>query len=494
MHEAILCLDIGTTTIKAVLIDLAGREVSVAEQALQLLTPRPGWAELDPEAIWQAVVRVTRAVQSAQAPEGRILAVALSSQGGSLVPTTDDGTPTYNAITWLDRRAEAIVAGWQGDGTSQWVRRISGWSPVAGLPLPSICWLRQALPDRFAATQRFLPVNDFVAHRLTGEFGTDLSMAGELLLADIRTGTWSVELCDLAGIEPRQLSPIVPSTAILGRVQAGASRLTGLPAGTPLVAGGQDHACEGLALGATAPGSLWLACGTAWVLNGAVDTPDVDEIPETMSLNPHVVPGRWIASQFLGALGAGMEWWVRHGWSGHRMAEPPDRQERYASFNAELRETEPGSAGLFFFPLDGSQLAAGETAAPGGFVGLRLDHTRADMGRALLESAAFEVRGALDHIRQAGLPLERLWLVGGATRNPLWPQIIADVTGVPLSLTRYSHGPALGAALLAGRGLGLWDESPSWVSAGRVEPDGTHADPYEEQFAAYRHLAGELYR
>jgi xylulokinase len=211
-----------------------------------------------------------------------------------------------------------------------------------------------------------------------------------------------------------------------------------------------------------------------------------------MSLNPHVVPGRWIASQFLGALGAGVEWWVRHGWSGHRVAEPLDRQERYASFTLELHGTEPGSAGLFFFPLDGSQLA-GDGVAHGGFVGLRLDHTRADMGRALLESAAFEVRGALDHLRQADLPLERLWMVGGATRNPLWPQIIADVTGVPLSLTRYSHGPALGAALLAGRGLGLWDEYPSWVSAGRVEPDGTHAVRYGQRFAAYQRLAGELY-
>lgn len=493
MREAILSLDIGTTTTKAVLIDLAGRELDVAEQPLRLHTPRPGWAELDPGAIWQAVLRVARTVQAGQASDTHIAAVALSTQGGSLIPAADDGTPAYNAITWLDRRAEAIVAGWQADGTRQRVRQISGWSPVAGLPLPSICWLRQERPDRFAATRRFLSINDYVAYRLTGEFGTDPSMAGEMLLASVRTGAWSRELCDLAGIESRQLSPIVSSAAVTGHIDPKAARLAGLPVGTPLVTGGQDHACEGLALGVTAPGGAWLACGTAWVLNGVVETPAVEDIPETMSLNPHVVPGRWIASQFLGALGAGVEWWLRQGWSGAGQGEPPDRQARYSAFNAALPETRPGSAGLLFFPLDGSQLAAAG-AAHGGFAGLRLDHTRADMSRAVLESAAYEVRGALEQVQRAGMELERMWMVGGATRNALWPQIVADVTGLPLSLTHYSHGPALGAALLAGRALGLWDESPAWVSAHFVEPDGRHAALYDERFAAYQHLAEELYR
>lgn len=493
MREAILSLDVGSTAVKGVLFGLAGHELAVAERAVRLHTPQPGWAELDPEEIWQAVVNVVRTIRTRQGAGEEILAVALTSQGGSLIPAREDGTPVCKAITWMDRRSEGIVADWHARGIDETVRQISGWRPVAGLPLPSICWFRQAQPALFAASRRFLSINDFVGLGLSGTFGTETSMAGEMLLAEIHTGQWSPVLCDLAGIEPGQLSPILPSGAVMGGVCPEAGRQTGLVAGTPVVIGGQDHACEALALGMTAGGSFLLACGSAWVLNGVTETGNVDELPVAMSLNFHVVPERWILSQFLGGLGAGLEWWLNQCWRGGGPQGQQAWQARYASFNTALQETLPGSAGLLFFPVSGGRQVAGSSPS-GGWYGLRLDHTRAELGRAILESAAFEVRWALEEIGQAGWPVEQIWMVGGATRSSLWPRIVADVTGMPLALTQYSHGPALGAALLAGKALSLFDEFPFWISAQQIEPNPAHAPVYEGQFGAYQRMSRELFR
>ena len=492
MTTAILSLDIGTSHSTAVLFDLAGRELAAAEQAHRLHTPQPGWVELAPDEIWGALIEAVKAVCLGQASGVDILAVALSTQGGSLIPMGADGRPTYNAITWLDRRSESVVARWRQDGLDQHIRQISGWEPQPGLPLPSICALRQSQPAIFSATRRFLSVNDYVVYRLTGRFVTNPSMAGEMLLTDIRTGQWERELCGLAGIEAGQLSPILPSEAVCGEIAPEVCRQTGLPKGTLLVNGGQDHSCEALALGMVLPGNYWLACGTAWVINGVTDSPRVDAVPAEMALNHHVVPQRWIASQFLGGLGAGMEWWLDQFWQSPPSEKQIPKSQRYASFNAALKQTQPGSSGLLFYPVSGRP---GSGAASGGYWGLRLDHTRADMGRAVMEGAAHEVRWAVDawRVRNFGLPVEKLWMVGGAARSPLWPQIVADVVGIPMTLAQYSHGPALGAALLAARGLGWLKEFPVWVTAQPVEPNLANAPLYEERHAAYRQMV-ERYR
>jgi xylulokinase len=479
--RAILSLDIGTTLTKAVIYNIEGQEIAVVERACTLQTPQPGWVELDPNELWTAVLDVIHSI-CGQLEGIHIQGVALSTQGGSLLPVDAAGNPTYNLITWLDRRSESLVANWQETGRADRIRAISGWGPQPGLPLPSICALRQTQPDIFTATHKFLSVNDFIVHRLTGEYATNPSMAGEMLLTNIKTGDWDQELCDLAGIQIDQLSSILPSEAIIGEIRPEICEQTGLPAGVPLINGGQDHSCEALALGITEPGNFLLACGTAWVINGAADSPEVTAIPPEMALNYHVIPKRYIASQFLGGLGAGMEWWLDQLWQNPISDQPIPRAERYASFNEALTQTEPGCTGLCFHAISGTPRT---DWAPGGYSGLRLNHTRADMGRAVLESAAFELRWALESIRSFGLPVEDLWLVGGATRNPLWSQILADVTDIPISLTQYSHGPALGVAMLAARSLGLLDDLPRWIMAQTVKPNPEHREIYTAAYASY---------
>ena len=494
MLDTILGIDVGTTSTKAVLFDLSGQQLLAVEQSYRLQTPQPGWVEQDPEEVWQALLAVLRAVVEQPGTGRRILALCLAAQCGSVIPAAADSTPIYPMITWMDGRTEALVRDWQAEGREPEERRISGWLLHSGLPLPTIAWLRHFRPDVFAAAGRYLGANDFLTYRLTGRFCTNPSSGAEMQLVDVSTGRWSQALCDMAGIRPEQLSPLEPSGAAIGTIRPDISHLTGLPADTLVVNGGHDQCCSALAMGMTAPGKVMLACGTAWVITAVVDSPDVAAVPAGMDLNFHVLPQRWTISQLLGGLGASLEWWLQ----AHSSSDNHGRAEIYAALNETLRQSEPGCHGLLFVPLTGAaQVPAG--LQHGGFIGLRLDHSRADMARAILEGAAFELRWALAQIKAAGLPVERLWLVGGATRSPVWPQILADASGVPFSVTHYAHWPALGAAILAGTGAGVFASAEAGQArlqqpAREVLPNAAVLSIYDKRFAAYQQAAGCLAR
>ena len=491
MTDTLLSLDVGTTAVKAVWFDLQGRELATAERTFPLHTPQAGWVEIDPDELWDAALGALAEI-GARMADRHLLAVALSTQGGSFTAQDAEGQPTCPILTWMDSRSAPIVAEWQASGAAATVRRIGGWTVDAGLPLPMLAWLRRERPQDFARSAHFLSVNDLLSARLTSIYATNPSMAGEMLLMDTATGEWSPELLALAGIQAERLSPILPSTAVVGNLLPEVCRATGLPAGTPLVNGGQDHSCEALAVGMVAPGQALLACGTAWVINGISARADVSGIPTSVNLNCHVLPGVWTISQFLGGLGGTIEWWVNHFWQ-NAAGAPLGRSQIFAAFEAALAETQPGSGGLFFLPLAGSRQLK-DAPAHGGFWGLRLDHTRADLSRAVLESAAFELAWSLDHLRAAGMAVDQLWMIGGAARNALLTQLVADACSAPVWLTQYSHGPALGAAMLAGMGLGLFDghEAARRVFTVRsrvVEPDPANTSVYGALSEQYRRLA-----
>ncbi|MCO6453321.1 MAG: hypothetical protein J5I90_21240 [Caldilineales bacterium] len=483
--NALLGLDIGTTSIKAVLYDLDGRELASASRGYPLLTPQPGWVEQDAGAVWEAVVKALTEITQ-RAGEHEILGLALAAQAGSIIPCDESGEPVYPMITFLDQRSREIVTAWQAEGQIEHFRELSGWRPFPGLPLPSIVWLSRHRPDIHAAAKRYLGPADFCIRRLTGNFATDLSAAAEMVLVDLRSGRWSAELCELAGIDAGGQSELGWAGRKVGEITTEVVRQTGLRPGTPVIAGGHDQCCACLGMGMLDPGGVMLSTGTAWVITAIAGSPDLAAIPDRMDMNFHVATERWTASQYLGGFGATVEWWLDQSFQSPDPDHSLDRSRLFRLFDAALAASTPGSRGLTFFPLDG----------PGGgmFAGLSLAHTRADMSRAILESTAFAVRAALDDLRAAGMPVDELWIAGGATKNPLWPQILADVSGVPIVLADYPSWAALGAAALAGWGVGAFPTLADAVAqlrppVRRLEPDRALAPAYVAAFERYRNLA-----
>ncbi|MDR3577656.1 MAG: FGGY family carbohydrate kinase [Anaerolineaceae bacterium] len=492
MKDAILGIDIGTSSTKAILFDLSGKQVTSASQSYPLLTPEPGWAEQDPEAVWQALLHVLRDIVN-QSNGCRILSMALAAQAGSIIPADLDGNPVYPMITWLDNRSQELMRQWYNDGTAATIRKLSGWQPFAGLPLPSIGWLRQQRPGVHASAKRFLGPADFLIHRLTGRFATDLSASSEMLLVDIKTGLWSEELCLIGGVNPDLQAEIGWAGRKVGEITREVSALTGLPSGTPVIAGGNDQPCAGLAMGMTAPGKVMLSTGTAWVLMSVVNADSTEAVPEWVNLYFHAAPERRIAGQLVGGFGATVDWWMKQTYQAAHAAEPTHPGRLYDYLNEAVASSPAGSRGLMFLSLSGPSQIMNATPG-GGFIGMELAHTQADMSRAILEGCAFEVRWALNELGTAGIPVEELWLAGGANRSPVWPQILADVGGKPLQVASYADWAALGGAVLAGWGIGAFATLEEGIThlqphLQRLEPNPALLDFYSERLAAYQNVS-----
>jgi xylulokinase len=339
--------------------------------------------------------------------------------------------------------------------------------------------------------KRFLGPADFLIRRLTGCFATDLSAASEMLLVDIKTGLWSEELCKIGGVNPAMQSEIGWAGRKVGEISVEAAHLTGLTEGTPVIAGGNDQPCAGLGMGMTAPGKVMLSTGTAWVIMSVVDTDTTAAVPEWVNLYFHAVPEQRLGGQLVGGFGATVDWWLRQ-----TFGEETDHKSLYEQLNEAVRSSPAGSQGLLFLSLSGpSQIM---NAAPGGgFVGMELVHTRADMCRSILEGCAFEVRWALDELRSAGIPVKELWLAGGANRSPIWPQILADVCGIPLQVAGYADWAALGGAILAGWGIGAYPSLQEGIThlqphLERLKPDLDLTDIYAQRLHAYQHVSRAL--
>lgn len=494
MKDAILGIDIGTSSVKVMCFDLDGKEVASAGQPYPLLTPQPGWVEQDSEVVWQALLQSLKDIV-ARTEDYRILSLAIAAQAGSIIATDLAGDPVYPMITWLDNRTQALTGEWRADGTAATIRRLSGWHPFDGLPLPSIGWLRRYRPDVHAAAKRYLGPADFIIHRLTGNFATDLSASSEMLLVDIRTGEWNAELCAIGGVDAALQSDIGWAGRRVGEITPEIARLTSLPASTPVIAGGNDQPCAGLGMGMTAPGKVMLSTGTAWVLMSVVDADTTDAVPEWVNLYFHAVPGQRLGGQLVGGFGATLDWWVRQSFAADA-PEGEDLGKYYPALNAAASASPAGSRGLFFMSMSGpSQIPAAKPG--GGFVGLELVHTRADMSRAVLEGCAFEVRWALEELRSVNVPVNELWLAGGANRSPVWSQILADACGIPIQVAADTDWAAVGAAALAGWGIGAYPTLDQAIAALQpahhsLEPDPDRAGLYAERLGHYQRLARAL--
>jgi xylulokinase len=269
-------------------------------------TPEGG-SEQDPGEIWQALAAASRSAVGALGSGVRVAAMAVAAQSGSVIPVPPSGRAT-RAITWMDTRSRAVVESWPYE-VAERIRAVSGWAHAPGAGLATIAWLQAAGPGPSGEgnpgpVNRWASVDDYLMSRLTGQWATNPSNASGMQLMDVGACTWSPELCRIAGIDQDALSPIRESGTVAGALTGEAAAALGLKAGTPVVVGGHDQACAALGLGVADPGDLFLSAGTAWVLTLIASRADVAALTPDLNLSPHVVPGRWTASQNLGGLGA----------------------------------------------------------------------------------------------------------------------------------------------------------------------------------------------
>ncbi len=458
----LLGIDIGTSSAKALLFDReTSRILAVASQEYPIHKPAPDRAEQDPDDWWRAAVSITRRILAQTDVAGDCIAgIGFSGQMHGTVLVDAAGTPLAPAIIWPDQRS--------GDQCDQLVETvgartyaaITGTLPAAGFLGPSLLWLSQHAPELLAKAHRVILPKDYVRLKLIGEIATDVSDAAGTGIFNITSLDWAQDILARTTIPVDLLPPVLQSTDVAGRLTKAASDTLGIPAGVPVVAGCADQPAQAVGNGLVIPGRGAVTVGSG----GQIFLPMTGaSLPEQQEANGvrtdprlhvfnHAVPGMWYV---LGAiLSAGLSLrWLR-GITG--LAREPDA---YAKLSNEASTAPPGADGLLFLPyLSGERTPHMDPEARGAFVGLTHFHQRGHLARAVMEGVALALRQALEIGVQLSGEMEILVGAGGGLESPVWRQIIVDVFGLPVQRTLSVEQASLGAALLAGVGVGLYQD------------------------------------
>jgi xylulokinase len=445
-------LDVGTTAVKGIAITPDGELLASASEEYALSTPRPGWAEQDPEDWWRAAKACLAAL-----PEGEI---GLSGQMHGLVVLDSHGQVLRPAILWNDQRTAAQCAEIEARVGLERLIALTGNRALTGFTAPKLLWLREHEPDVFAQVRHILLPKDYVRFRMTGEHAIDAADASGTLLFDVARRRWSQEVCDALEIPLDWLPAVHESTE---------------------VAGAGDQAAAALGVGIVAPGLVSVVLGTSGVVFAVLPAYLPDE-QARVHVFCHAAPGTWHAMGVM-LSAAGSLAWLRGVVGGD-----------YATLDAEAERWAPGVEGLQFAPyLAGERTPHADPDARGAFTGLTLRHDRGALARATLEGVAYGLRDSLELLRELGVHARAGRLSGGGSASALWSKIVASVLGIPLERTESQEGSAFGAALLAGVRSGAFADVEEAVARcvrvrDRIEPEPEWAELYERGYGRYREL------
>jgi xylulokinase len=467
-------LDVGTTGVKAIAVDAGGIVVARAERGYPLATPRPGWAEQNPEDWWAA----TRAALGDLGPL-EIIGIGLSGQMHGLVALDASDRVLRPAILWNDQRTAVECAEIEERIGLDRLIALTGNRALTGFTAPKLLWLRRHEPEVFGRIARIMLPKDYVRLRLTGEWATDVADASGTLLLDVARRAWSAEVLDALELPAAWLPPALESPESTGVTIA----CDNVPQGIPVAAGAGDCAAAALGVGIDHAGPLSIVLGTSGVVFAAL--PSFRAEPQArVHAFCHAVPGGWHAMGVMLSAAGSLQWF-------HDRLAPDVPFERLV---AEADAWQPGSEGLLFQPyLAGERTPHADPRARAAFVGLELRHDRGAMVRAVLEGVSFGLRDSFELLRGLGVEARSARVSGGGARSPVWLRIVASVLGLPLETTAVEEGSAFGAALLGGVAGGMFDDVHEAVArcvriGTAIEPDISQSAAYDDLYGRYRAL------
>jgi xylulokinase len=467
--RALIGLDIGTTGVKALAIgEEDGAILARCEVGYPLSTPRPGWAEQDPEDWWRATEEALAALAVDE-----VAGIGLSGQMHGLVALDARDRVIRPAILWNDGRTAAECAEIEARvGLDELIAQ-TGNRALTGFTAPKLLWLRRHEPEAFGRIARIMLPKDYVRLRLCGEHAIDVADASGTLLFDVARRRWSESVLGALELDPAWLPRVLESPEVSGHTAEG----------VPVAAGAGDQAAGALGVGVDRPGPLSIALGTSGVVFVALPAFAADEQARVHAFC-HAVPGGWHAMGVMLSAAGSLRWLRDVAAPGAPFGELVDQAAGW----------EPGAEGLTFLPyLAGERTPHADPDARGSFTGLSLRHDRGALTRAVLEGVAYGLRDSLDLVAALGGTPERGRVSGGGARSELWLRIIASVLELPLERPVVEEGAAYGAALLGGVAGGVWADAEAAVAAcvrvrGDVEPEPAWVAAYAEGRERFRAL------
>jgi len=493
-------LDIGTTAVKAGIFESTGRMLAVVGQEYRISHPAPDRAEIDAEIYWTATAAaVQRALGAAGVDPARVAAMAVSSQGETVVAVDAHGRPLGPAIVWLDNRAlaEAHQLG-ERFGDAAVYDRTGVPSVTPTWTACKLLWWRQHEPELFAGARHFLLVEDFILHRLSGRYVTEGGVQSTSLLFDIRTRGWWDPMMEAVGVGPERLPELVRPGAIVGTLSTEAARALGLPAGVHVVAGGMDQGAGAVGVGNIGSGVISESTGGALTLQASVDHHGGDPTGQT-PVYVHSAPDRYLYCPVCPTGGMALTWFRDQFGAAEVALAARDETSAYDLLTALAAGVPPGAEGLTMLPhLMGAFSPEYEPEARGVFYGFTLHHGRPHFVRAVLEAVAFMLRRNLELLAGAGAAASEIRSHGGGSRSALWNQIKADACGLPVVTLEGGSAAVRGDAMIAGVAVGVFADLSAACSAmvalrDRYEPNPATRTAYDDAYSRYLRLFDTLH-
>mgnify|MGYP002587760276 CR=1 FL=1 len=496
MNQYLLGIDIGTSACKIAIFDEDGQVKASASGDYKVYYPHPGWAEQNPEEWWQAVCgAVKRALEKGGIRPGEVAGIGIDGQSWSAIPIDKEGNVLANTPIWMDTRAADICEEVGARIGEDRIFEVCGNPFKPSYTTPKILWYQRNLPDVYKKMDKILQSNSYIAFKLTGEVTQELSQGYGHHCFRMRTGEWDMDMCKELGINPDILPEIYASHAVVGTVTKQAAEECGLIEGIPVVAGALDAACGTLGAGVIHPGETQEQGGQAGGMSICTDTYKADP---SLILGYHVVPGKWLLQGGTTGGGGVMRWFEREFAAYERSRKADTGKSSLEQLN-EIAEAVPaGSEGVVFLPyMSGERSPVWNPYAKGVFYGLDFAKTKGHMVRACMEGVAFSLRHNLEVAEAAGAKAEVLRAMGGSANSLLWTQIKADVTGKAVVVPASDTATTLGAAILAGVGVGFYKDYEEAVSmtvkeTRRHEPNPENKEVYNKTYRTYRDLYESL--
>ncbi|MBN2152209.1 MAG: xylulokinase [Candidatus Lokiarchaeota archaeon] len=488
----VMALDLGTTGTRAVLFDDKGEMKGSAYKEWASFYPSPVEVEQDATSWWSATREMIAEVLRRTRVDPRdIKAVAVTNQRETIVPVDEDGEPLANAIVWQDRRTTRECDFIRDKIGKDAVYQIAGLTVDPYFSASKILWFKNNRPGVYDRAAKFLLVHDFIVKKLTGEFVTDHSNASRTMLFDINRRAWSDELLAGTGIDGSKLPAALPPGKVVGNVLASAG--TGLDPGTIVVAGAGDQQCAALGVGVTEQGRVKCTMGTGTFLISYAASVKLDPKARVLC-SCAAIEDSYVVEASMFSTGSLLRW--ARDTLGHAECDEAaaSNQSPYQVIDAKAETSPQGAKGLLFLPfIVGAGAPYWNPDARGTLFGLAAGHQRGDIYRSIMEGTSFDVKKNLDVFGEMGLDTSELRLTGGGSRSQIWSKILADACGVPCARPQYEESTAVGAALLASVGAGLFKDvsraaNEFIVIKDRIRPDGAAHEKYRQVMGVYTKL------
>ncbi len=490
----LLGIDLGTSSVKIVLVNVEGKIIAASSQEYRTYSPHPGWAEQEPEEWWKATVKAAnRIIAQTDIDRKQIQAVGLSGQTHGAVILDKNFLPLRKAIIWMDKRSISQVQGLR-ERMGERLPNITGLPVSCGFMAPSLLWIKENEPSLWKGIYKVLLPKDYLRLKLTGVVASDVTDAGGTLLLDTAKRNWSKEVIDELTIPYDFFPPLYESSQITGQVIGKASKEISLNEKTPVVAGGADQVMAAIGNGAVTEGRIVSSIGTGALLTTCTDHPIIkpDRVLHTI---PHALDEKWILMGAILAGGSCLDWFFNQVIAEAKVSS----QSNFGQFlSTKIASTSAASKGLLFLPyLGGERTPYLDSQARGAFIGLSFHHSQKDLVRAVMEGVVFALRDCLEEFKKAGIKPSYVIAGGGGAKSGVWRQIQADIFNLSIFTANAEDSSAYGASLIAAVGTGIFPTveraCQEWIGKkDQIIPHSEEVAIYEKAYQVYRSLYPKL--